>query len=51
MTFYLRPLSIELMESFPAMVWCAVDENWNCAYFNKQWLNFTGCTFEQAIDL
>ena len=51
MAFYLRPLSIELMESFPAMVWCAVDENWNCAYFNKQWLNFTGCTFEQAIDL
>ena len=51
MTFYLRPLSIELMESFPAMVWCAVDENWNCAYFNKEWLDFTGCTLEQAIDL
>jgi PAS domain S-box-containing protein len=37
-----------MADTAPVMIWVS-DENRMCAYVNKQWLDFTGRTFEQEI--
>ena len=39
---------MNIVEQAPIMIWRA-DTSTECNYFNKQWLDFTGRTFEQEL--
>ncbi|NET04004.1 MAG: PAS domain-containing protein [Symploca sp. SIO2B6] len=43
-----RDFYLSLFEKFPTPIWRS-DVNAKCDYFNEEWLNFTGRSFEQEL--
>lgn len=41
---------LSMFENFPALVWRSNTE-FQCDYYNKRWLDFTGRTFKEEIDI